>query len=124
MKRVSQFVGEPPARGLIDEGLNGGDQRAMTREPDRIMGPQAGIVEAGGLTEGIVTAAMSIAGQVVERPEFAKDGETGRGAEGLLEFGKGRDFVAQQVLAEDLGVEGEGPPNVIVPTCLTFQSEL
>ena len=67
---------------------------------------------------------MSIAGQIVEELEFAKDGETGVSAEGLLEFGEGRDFVAQQVFAEDLGVEGEGSHNVIVPTTESFQSEL
>jgi hypothetical protein len=67
---------------------------------------------------------MSIAGQVVEALEFAKDGEASVGAEGLLEFGEGRDFVAQQVLAEDLGIEREGSHNVIVPIARAFQSEL
>jgi hypothetical protein len=32
--------------------------------------------------------------------------------------------VAQQVLAKDLGVEGEGSHNVIVPIKLTVNSEL
>ena len=36
---------------------------------------------------------MSIAGQVIEELEFAKDGETGSRTEGLFEFGQGRDFV-------------------------------
>ncbi len=84
------------------------------------MGPQAGVVEAGGFSQSVIAPAMSIAGQVVEELEFAKDGETGTGAEGLLEFGEGRDFVAQQVLAEDLGVEGRGSHNVIVPTVRAF----
>ena len=115
MECIGQFVGEPPARGLIDEGLDGGNECAMTREPDRIMGPQAVVIEAGGFTERVVTPAMSIAGEVVEELEFAKDGETDSGAEGLLEFGQRRDFVAPQVLAEDPGVEGGGSHNVIVP---------
>src|ERR1700674_2695057 len=55
-----------------------------------------------------------VARQVVKEFEFAKDGEIGSGAEGLLEFGQGGDFVAQQVPAEDLGVEGEGSHNVAV----------
>ena len=41
--------------------------------------PQAGVVEAGGFTESIVAPAMSIAGQVIEELEFAKDGEIGTG---------------------------------------------
>jgi hypothetical protein len=48
----------------------------------------------GGLAESVVASAMSVAGQVVEQFEFAKDGEIGSGTEGLLEFGKGRDLVA------------------------------
>ena len=63
---------------------------------------------------------MSIAGQVVEEFEFAKDSEIGVGADDLLEFGESCDCVAQQVLAEDLGVEGEGSHNVIVPIVPTF----
>ena len=100
----------------MDEGLDGGDQCAVPREPDRLMGPQAGVVEAGGLPESVVAPAMSIAGQVIEEFKFAKNGETSVGAEGLLEFGEGSNFVAQQVPAEDLGIEGEGSHNVIVPT--------
>ena len=72
------------------------------------MGPQADVVEAGSFAEGIVTAAMGIAGQVIEEFEFAKDGEVGGGAESLLEFGESSDFVAQEVLAEDLGVLSRG----------------
>ena len=56
------------------------------------MGPQAGVVEAGGFSESVVAPAMSIAGQVVEEFEFVKDGQGGVGAEGLLEFGEGSDF--------------------------------
>ena len=102
MERIGQFVGEPATRRLIDEGLDRGDQGAVTRKPDCLMGPQAGVVEAGGFSESVVAPAMSIAGQAVEALEFAKDGEASVGAEGLLEFGDDRDFVAQQVLAEDL----------------------
>ena len=81
MERIGQFVGEPAVRGLIDEGLDGGEQCAVAREPDRLMGPEAGVVEAGGFSQSVVAPAMSIAGQVVEELEFAKDGETGSGGE-------------------------------------------
>ena len=115
MECIGQFVGEPASRRLVDEGFDRGNERAVTREPNGIMGPQAGIVEAGAFAEGIVAAAMSIAGQIVEGLEFAKDGEIGGGTEDLFEFGQSGDFVPQEVLAEELGVEGEGSHNVIVP---------
>jgi len=71
-----------------------------------------------------VTAAMGIAGQVIQELEFAKHGEVGAGAESVFEFGQGGDFVAYQVLVEGLGIEGEWAHNVIVPTEPTFHSEL
>src|SRR6266404_6122539 len=118
MECISQFVGEPAARGLVDEGLDGGDECAVTGEPNRIVGPQAGVVEAGGFTEGVVSPTVSIAGQVIEEFEFSKDSEVSHAAESVFELGQGSDFVTQQVLAEDFGVEGEGSHNVIVPTGL------
>src|SRR5580698_3964121 len=124
MESIGQFVGEPTTWGVIDEGLDGGDQSAVTGKPNRIVGPQAGVVEAGRLTEGIVAAAMGIAGKVIQNLEFAKDGEVGARAEGAFEFGQGRNFVAQQVLAQSLGIEGEWSHNVIVPIERAFQSEL
>ena len=108
----------------MDKGLDGGDERAVPGKPDRLMGPQTVVVEAGRFAEGIVAAAMSVAGKVVEGLELAKDGEVGGGAESVFEFGQSSDFVAQQVLAEDLGVEGEWSHNVIVPIKLTINSEL
>ena len=67
---------------------------------------------------------MSVAGKVVERLELAKDGQVSGGAENVFEFRQSSDFVAQQVLAKDLGVEGESSHNVIVPIKLTINSEL
>lgn len=94
MEGISQLIGEPPARSLTDEGLDGGDERAVTREPDGIVGPEAGCIEASDFAQRIVAAAMGIAGQVVEKFEFAKDGEVGGGAEGLPQLRQSGDFVA------------------------------
>jgi hypothetical protein len=124
MECVSEFVGEAAARGLMDEGFDGSAERAVTGEPDRIAGPQAGIVEADGFTEGIVAPAVRVTRKVVEGLEFAKDGEARGGAESVFEFGQGGDLVAKQVLAEGLGIEGKRSHNVIVPTDCGFQSEL
>ncbi len=48
MERVGQFVSEVTKRGLIDEGLDGGDQSTVAGKPNRIVGPQAGVIEVGG----------------------------------------------------------------------------
>ena len=108
MEHVGQFVGEPTARGLIDEGHDGGNQSAVTGKPNCIVRPQANVIEADRFAEGVVTAAMGIAGQVIQELEFAKHGEIGAGAESVFEFGQGGDFVAYQVLAEGLGIEESG----------------
>jgi hypothetical protein len=105
VENVGQFIGEPAARGLVDEGLDGGDESAVTGKPNCIVGPQANVVETGGFAEGIVTAAMGIAGEVIQELELSKDGEVGVGAESRFEFGQSSDFVPQEMFAESLWVE-------------------
>lgn len=92
----SQFRGEVPAGGTIDESLGGGQQRAETREPDGGLRPQSVVLETGDFTQGIESAAMGVAGQVIERFEFAEDGDIDGGAEGVFQFIEGGDFVTQQ----------------------------
>jgi len=48
MENVGQFIGEPAVRRLVDEGLDGGDEGAVTGKPNRLVGPQADVVKAGG----------------------------------------------------------------------------
>jgi hypothetical protein len=124
MERVRQFVGEPAVRRLVDEGLNSGHQGAIAGKPDGIVGPQAGVVEAGRFAEGIVTAAMGITGQLIQELEFAKHSEVGTRAEGHFQFGQSGNFIAQEMLTDGLRVEGEWPHNDIVPTKTPIQSKL
>ena len=74
------------------------------------------VVKTGDFAQSIVSAAMGVAGEVIQRFELAEDGDIDRGAEGLLQFVESGDLVAQQKRAQFMGVEGEGPHNVIVPT--------
>jgi len=67
---------------------------------------------------------MGIAGQVIQELELSKDGEVGGGAESGFEFGQSSDFMAQEMLADILRIEGEGAHNVRVPIRGAFQSEL
>lgn len=58
----SQFGGEVPAGGTMDESFGGGQQSAETGEPNVSVGPQSVVVETGDFTQGIVSAAMRVAG--------------------------------------------------------------
>ena len=113
---MRQFIGKISARGMIDEPFGGGQQRAETREPDVLLRPQALVVKESDFAQSIVSAAMGVAGEVIQGYELAEDGDIDRGAEGLLQFAERGDLVAQQKRAQFIGVEGEGPHNVIVPT--------
>jgi hypothetical protein len=62
VESIGQLVSEPPAGSLSDKGLDGRDERAVTREPDGIMRPEAGIIEASDFTKRIVAATMGVAG--------------------------------------------------------------
>ena len=88
------------------------------------MRPEAGVVKAGDFAEGIEATTMGVAGKIVKKFEFAKDGEVGGGAEDLFEFRQGGDFVAEQVFAQQLRVEGDVTHNVIVPIESLLSSEL
>ena len=63
VQQRSQFIGEVSARGTIDESLGGGQQSAEPRKPDLCLRPQSVIVKASDFAEGIVSAAMGIAGE-------------------------------------------------------------
>jgi len=111
-----QFIGEASPQGTVNERFRGCQQGAEAGEPDLLLGPQSAIVKASDFAQGIVSAAMGIAGEVIQRLEFAEDRDIDRGAEGLFQFVQSSDFVAQQKRAQGIGAEGEGSHNVIVPT--------
>ena len=121
---IGQFIGEPAVQRPGDPRLERGHERAVPGEPDRLVGPQAVFVEAGDLAERIVAPAMGVAGQIVERLEFAEDGEIGMRAERLFERRQVGDLVTQKVGAQGLRVEGRWAHNVRVPTPEPLLSEL
>ena len=96
--------------------LGGGEQRAETREPDLGMRPQPMLVETGDFPQGIVSATMGVAGEIIQRLEFPEDRDIDRGSESFFQFAQGGDLAAQQKHTQFIGAEGEGSHNVIVPT--------
>ena len=62
---------------------------------------------------------MGVAGEVVQRLEFAEDRDIDRGAKGLFQFVEGGDLAAQQQRTQFIGAERERSHNVIVPVKYT-----
>jgi len=126
VQNVGQFIGVVAVGRSQDKGFHGGQQGAMSGEPDGLVGPQPLIIKAGDVGERVKSPAMRIAGEIAELLELAEHGESRIGAQHPFEFRKVSDFVAAQVLAEGRGVEGDGdgPHNVIVPTPRLIQYEL
>jgi hypothetical protein len=77
----------------MDECFGGGQQRSETGEPDLGLRPQSVIVEKGDLAQRVVSAAMGIAGEIIQRFQFTEDGNVDRSAESLFQFVQGGDFV-------------------------------
>ncbi len=102
----------------MDECFGGCQQCAEAGEPDGCLRPQSVIVETGNLTEGVVSATMGVAGEIIQRFEFAEDGDIDRSAEGLFEFVKSGDLVAQEQRSQFIGAKRKGSHNVIVPTIM------
>ena len=94
MQDRRQFFRKISRDRATDEGLGGGQQGTVAGEPGRRAGPQAVGSEAGDLAKRVETAAMRVAGQVVEFFELSKSGEVNVRAERTFQIGKGCDFVA------------------------------
>ena len=62
----SQLIGEISARGAMHEFFRGGQQRAEAREPGLGVQPQTALIQAGDLAQSVESAAMRIAGEVIQ----------------------------------------------------------
>jgi hypothetical protein len=66
MQRRSQFIGEVSARGTMNESFRGSQQGTEPGKPDICLRPQSVFVKAGDFAQSIVSAAMGIAGEVIQ----------------------------------------------------------
>ena len=91
-----QFFRKISRYRATDERLGGGQQGTVTGEPCRRAGPETIGTETGDLAKSVETAAMRVAGEVVEFFELSENGEVDVRAEGTFQIGKRCDLVAQQ----------------------------
>src|SRR5437588_12603120 len=97
MQALGQFFGEIALWGMLHPGFGGGEQRAVTREPNSLMRPQSISVEAGDLTQRVVTSAMGIAGERVELLQASEDRQVHGRTESTLEIREGGQLAAKHV---------------------------
>ena len=105
--------------GVVDERLGGRDQGAGAGEADPGEGPEAVLVEVGECVEGVVAAAMRVAGAGVEVLELAKRGApAGAGAEGRHYLGqRGDGLLAEQGVDRVGGERGWSHCGTIADLC-------
>ena len=97
MEQVVELLAEMSRLCLVDEGLGGCDQGAGAGEPDAAERPQSAFVEVDEFVEGVVAAAMGVAGAGGDVLELAKRGAAGAGSEGRHDLGqRGDGLLAEQ----------------------------
>ena len=123
MQQVVQLLAEMSGLRLVDERLGRGDQGADAGEPDPVERPQSALVELDPFVEGVVTAAMRVAGASRQALELSKRGAPGACAQRRHDLGqRGDGLLAQQRndhVSGELGWSHYGtimvPVSVIVP---------
>ena len=124
MQDGRQFFRKISRDRATDERFGGGQQGTVAGEPGRRAGPQTIGPETGDLAKSVETAAMRVAGQVVEFFKLSENGEVDVRTEGTFQIRKRRDFVVEQQLSQGIRREGERSHNVIVATERAVQSTL
>ncbi|MBM3739432.1 MAG: hypothetical protein FJW39_26995 [Acidobacteria bacterium] len=116
MKQAGEFLGVEALGRASHDCFGGGQQVAVTREANVADLPQSTVVELCRLTQGVILAAVGIAGEVTELGEFTEDGERNGRAQGSFELGKSSDDGVAEELTEGVGGEEWCSHNVIVPS--------
>src|SRR5215467_7741606 len=86
------------------------------------MRPKTLIIKASDFGKGVIAAAMSIAGQIVQWAELPENGDIGGSAEPLFQLGEVGDLVRTQVTTNDAGIESSRSHNDRITTRLLVES--
>src|SRR5438270_2084349 len=92
------------------------------RRPQRPKRTTARRIKHRDLGEGVVAAAMGVAGAIGEFFQLAKHRGIDFGPQDFFQLGQGGDFLQAQELTQTLGVEGGCSHNAIVPPLIKYQS--
>src|SRR5437879_12961874 len=113
MQDRGQFFRKIPCDRVADESFSGGQQGTVAGEPGRLGGPHTIGPEMGDLTKGVETAAMKVAGQVVELFELSENGKVDIRAEGTFQVWKCCDIAVDQQRTHRIRQKREKPINRI-----------
>src|ERR1035437_7904735 len=117
-----QFICEVALGSCADEGFQGRDQMAPPREPHLVKGPKALGIKLRDLVEGVVAAAVGVAGAIGKFFQLAKHRDVDGGSQGLFQLGQGGDFPHAEEVAQTIGEEGWGSHNAKVPPFTVYPS--
>lgn len=91
--------------GLMNKCLGGVQQRAVLRKPGPAGHPETALVELDNRGQGVVSASMGVAGEVVERSELSENGHVDLSSQGLLHLRHGDSPKAFKAAQEGFRVE-------------------
>ena len=106
LEQVLQLVGGVSGLTVADQHRTGVEQGAVSGEVGTVVRPQSELVETSDLSEGVVLAAVRVAGKIGERAQLAEDGHGDLGLEGSLEFDHGEDRAVAEQLAQARRMRG------------------
>src|SRR5438067_7007397 len=100
---------------MMDEMFNGQKKRTVTGKPHRLVRPETTLVEMSDFIQRVIASAVSVAGSVIEQLKFSEYRDVHVGIQNTFQIRQGRNFVATQMLPQDLGVKNRWAHNVRVP---------
>src|ERR1022692_2306530 len=124
VQSVGKIAGKETLTRTVDESFDSCQQSAIAGKPNRLMRPKTRIIEVSDLVEGVIAATMGIARQVLQMLQLPEHCHVRIRVQSTLQLGKGRDFMATQILAQSLGIKADWPHNVRVPSKWRDLSEL
>ena len=110
-----QFVGEAARRGLGHQRSRRVQQRAVAGKVDVPISPQPGLVVLGQGIQGVIGAAMGVAGAIRQGGQFAEDGDRHGGSQGRFELGQRDDGRGLKQGRQPVGGIADCIHNVTIP---------